>query len=135
MTGQTHSNEVPRTFGQWVKQQRKALGLTQDNLAQRVACSKSMINKIEGDLRSPTKPMLELLALHLKISQADYEHFVHLAQPHLLVEPDELLHKDSASVVKALPKTSKGQPVPITPLIGREREVESVSSLSSSGFK
>ena len=58
MTGQAHSNEASRTFGQWVKQQRKALGLTQDNLAQRVACSKSMINKIEGDLRSPTQPML-----------------------------------------------------------------------------
>ena len=59
-----------------------------------------MINKIEGDLRSPTKLMLELLALHLKISSADYEHFVHLAQPHLLVEPHELLYKDGPSVVK-----------------------------------
>ena len=128
MTGQVNSNEPPRTFGQWVKHQRKALGLTQDNLAQRVACSKSMINKIEGDLRSPTKPMLELLALHLKISPTEYAHFVHLAQPHLLVEPDELLHKDGASIIKTFSKAGRAQPNPLTPLIGREREVEAVSS-------
>src|SRR5690349_21563985 len=76
-----------RTFGQWVKHQRKALGLTQAELAQRVACSRSMINKIEGDLRSPTKPLLALLAQDLKISPAEYSEFIHLAQPHLLVEP------------------------------------------------
>ncbi len=31
------------TFGQWVKQQRKAAGLRQDDLAQKVACSLVMI--------------------------------------------------------------------------------------------
>jgi DNA-binding XRE family transcriptional regulator len=50
--GMAERPEGIRTFGQWVKHQRKALGLTQAELAQRVACSKSMINKIEGDLRS-----------------------------------------------------------------------------------
>jgi len=130
------SLEAPQTFGQWVKQQRKALGLTQDNLAQRMACSKSMVNKIEGDLRSPTKPMLELLALHLKISPADYARFVHLAQPHLLVEPGDFLHPISPNVSKALPKVSKAHPIPLTPLIGREREVAAVSfSLQQTGIR
>ena len=51
--GQANPNPADEinTFGQWVKHQRKALGLTQANLAQRVACSKSTINKIEGDIR------------------------------------------------------------------------------------
>jgi predicted ATPase/DNA-binding XRE family transcriptional regulator len=111
MTEQPEPKEGFHTFGQWVKHRRKALGLTQTSLAQQVACSKSLINKIESDLRSPAKPMIELLALHLKISPADYANFAHLAQPELLVEaPSNVL------------------PISLTPLIGREREVAAISS-------
>lgn len=128
--------EDTRTFGQWVKQQRKALGLTQDNLAQRVACSKSMINKIESDLRSPTKAMLELLALHLKIAPADYASFVHLAQPHLWVEPPDFSNREGIHTVQTLPKAGKALPMPLTALIGRGRELEAVrSSLQQSGVR
>src|SRR5512133_2091815 len=101
MSEQTDRVNDIHTFGQWVKHQRKALGLTQADLAQRVACSKSMINKVEGDLRSPTKPLIELLALHLKIPPADYAGFVHLAQPHLLVEPGEFSNREGANTAKA----------------------------------
>jgi len=119
MREQTGPTEGIHTFGQWVKHQRKALGLTQDNLAQRVACSKSMINKIESDLRSPAKPIIELLALHLKIPPADYADFAHLAQPELLVE-----------------KPSNVLPISLTSLIGRERDVAAVSfSLQQTGIR
>ena len=125
-----------RTFGQWVKHQRKALGLTQANLAQRVACSKSMINKIESDLRSPAKPMIELLALHLKIPPADYADFVHLAQPHLLVEPGDFSNRAGANTAKTSPTSIKVHPIPLTPLIGRERDVAAVSfSLQQTGIR
>jgi predicted ATPase/DNA-binding XRE family transcriptional regulator len=108
-----------RTFGQWVKHQRKALGLTQTSLAQQVACSKSMINKIESDQRIPAKPMIELLALHLKIPPSDYVDFAHLAQPELLVE-----------------KPSNVLPLSLTPLIGRERELVAVcSALQQTGTR
>ena len=128
--------EGDRTFGQWVKLQRKALGLTQANLGQRVACSKSMINKIESDLRSPAKPLIDLLALHLKISPADYAVFVHLAQPHLLVEPGELSNKESLKTANTLQAPSIVLPIPLTPLIGRERDVAAVSfSLQQSGVR
>jgi predicted ATPase/DNA-binding XRE family transcriptional regulator len=124
------------TFGQWVKLQRKALGLTQADLAQRVACSKSMINKIESDLRSPTKPLLLLLALHLKISPADRDRFVHLAQPHLLVGSSDFLKKEAANTAKSLQAAGKCQPIPLTPLIGRERDVAAVSfTLQQSGIR
>jgi len=119
MREQTVPTDGMRTFGQWVKHQRKALGLTQTNLAQQVACSKSLINKIESDQRTPAKPMIELLALHLKIPPADYANFAHLAQPELLVE-----------------KNSNTLPVSLTPLIGRERDVAAVSSsLQQSGIR
>jgi predicted ATPase/DNA-binding XRE family transcriptional regulator len=119
MREQTVPTDGMRTFGQWVKHQRKALGLTQTNLAQQVACSKSLINKIESDQRTPAKPMIELLALHLKIPPADYADFAHLAQPELLIE-----------------KPSNALPVSLTPLIGRERDVAAVSSsLQQSGIR
>ncbi len=136
MRGQTDRTEGIHTFGQWVKHQRKALGLTQANLAQRVACSKSMINKIESDLRSPTKPLIELLALHLKIPAADYADFVHLAQPHLLVEPDDFSNRRGLNTTKTLPIPVKIHPIPLTPLIGRERDVAALSfSLQQTGIR
>ncbi|MEI7846414.1 MAG: tetratricopeptide repeat protein [Chloroflexota bacterium] len=136
MIEQTALTESTRTFGQWVKHQRKALGLTQTSLAQRVSCSKSMINKIESDLRSPAKPMIELLALHLKISPADFASFVHLAQPQLLVEPGDFSQKGNSNTVKTLPIPGKAYPIPLTPLVGRERDVAAVcSSLQQTGIR
>lgn len=44
------------TFGQWLKQRRKALGLTQKELAQRAGCAEISLRKIEaGDLH-PSAP-------------------------------------------------------------------------------
>jgi predicted ATPase/DNA-binding XRE family transcriptional regulator len=115
-----------RTFGQWVKHQRKALGLTQAELAQRVACSRSMINKIEGDLRSPTKPLLALLAQNLNISMSEYADFLHLAQPHLLVEPYPFSRRGDRNAADTPHAPIKGHRIPLTPLIGRERDVAAV---------
>jgi predicted ATPase/transcriptional regulator with XRE-family HTH domain len=124
--GQAKHMDGMHTFGQWVKSQRKALGLTQANLAQRVTCSKSMINKIEGDLRLPAKPLIELLALHLKIAPAEYAAFVHLAQPHLLIEPGASSNPEAVKTTRPSFVPRPVQPVPLTPLIGRERDVAAV---------
>ena len=40
--------EFPIAFGEWVKQRRKALDLTQDGLAQRAGCSIFALRKIES---------------------------------------------------------------------------------------
>ncbi|MGB4975383.1 MAG: helix-turn-helix transcriptional regulator [Anaerolineae bacterium] len=37
-----------QTFGQWLKQRRKALGLTQKDLAQQGGCAEVTLRKIEG---------------------------------------------------------------------------------------
>jgi transcriptional regulator with XRE-family HTH domain len=41
------------SFGNWLRQRRKALDLTQADLADQVGCSKIMISKIEADERRP----------------------------------------------------------------------------------
>jgi predicted ATPase/transcriptional regulator with XRE-family HTH domain len=136
MRAQFEQMEDERTFGQWVKQRRKALDLTQADLAQRVSCSKSMINKIESNFRSPAKPLIELLAQHLKIPPAEYAAFVHRAQPHLLIEHGELLKNGSVGVLKPSSLPIKNHINPLTPLIGREREVAAVcAQLQQSGMR
>ena len=58
---------VDHSFGTWIKRRRKALDLTQHELAQRVGCSVSLIFKIESDERRPSRQIAELLATHLEI--------------------------------------------------------------------
>ncbi|MBI3166213.1 MAG: helix-turn-helix transcriptional regulator, partial [Chloroflexi bacterium] len=43
------------SFGTWVKRRRKALDLTQQELARQIGCSPSLIFKIESDERRPSR--------------------------------------------------------------------------------
>ena len=45
--------ETTVSYGYWIRQQRKALVLTQQALAERVGCSLAAIKKIDGDERRP----------------------------------------------------------------------------------
>ena len=70
------------SFGPWLKQRRKALDLTQHDLAQRVGCSAETIRKIEADRLRPSRQIAELLAdeniqlpiLHLGLPDAFQHH-------------------------------------------------------------
>lgn len=118
------------TFGQWVKQRRKALGLTQSELGNLVACSKVMIIKIEGDERRPSIDLAMLLARSLKIPPAERSAFLILARPDQSLE---LLSERSAPASRALPRSLNRRianlPNPPTPLVGRAEEVTTISSL------
>lgn len=105
------------SFGHWVKQQRKALDLTQHTLAQRIGCALSTIQKIEIDVRQPSHEMAELLADHLEIAPAERDEFLRLARhqpsdeaPLLTLAPDRQFAFNNV-------------PSPLTSLIGREWEV------------
>src|SRR5882672_4791768 len=64
------------TFGQWVKQRRNALGLTQAELGNLAFCSAVMIKKIEGNQRRPSIQIARLLARHLKIVPKNHPAFM-----------------------------------------------------------
>lgn len=53
------------SFGQWVKQRRKALDMTQEELARRVGCAVITILKVEAGQRRPSTQIAELLAQQL----------------------------------------------------------------------
>ena len=64
------------SFGYWVRRRRKALDLTQRELAVHAACSLSAIKKIEQDARRPSP---EVLADSLAIPDTEREQFLRSA--------------------------------------------------------
>src|SRR3954454_22595578 len=67
-------------FGPWLKQRRRALDLTQLDLAKRVDCSLQTVVKIEGGERKPYKQVAERLAECLSIPPAERPAFVLFAR-------------------------------------------------------
>jgi predicted ATPase/DNA-binding XRE family transcriptional regulator/Tfp pilus assembly protein PilF len=94
------------TFGRWLKQRRKALGLTQDTLARRVGCATITIQKLEAGALRPSAQIAERLADHLNLAADDRVGFLATARTTDLPLPTSLSQR---SVL----------PVPTTPLIGR----------------
>jgi transcriptional regulator with XRE-family HTH domain len=60
------SDDAP--FGEWIKQQRKALGLNQAALAQQIGCSRGTLGKVEAGAQRPSDQIVERLAQVLKVS-------------------------------------------------------------------
>jgi predicted ATPase/transcriptional regulator with XRE-family HTH domain len=116
------------SFGTWIKRRRKALDLTQQQLAQQIGCSPSLIFKIESDERRPSRQMAELLAEKLDIPSEQRTLFLKTARQEKstasldMIPPLSPLEPDSA------PEQPHGNlPVSPTPLVGREHELNVVT--------
>src|SRR5262249_33150565 len=68
------------SFGYWLRQRRKALDLTQKDLAYQVGCAVTTIQKFEKDLRRPSKQIAERLADVLAITLDERAAFVTFAR-------------------------------------------------------
>src|SRR6266498_2742592 len=84
-TGEDKPMEDSASFGAWLKQRRKALDLTQAELAQRVGCALGTIRKIEADERRPSKQLAVLLADQFAMPSADRAAFLKAARAQLSV--------------------------------------------------
>ncbi len=51
-----------RSFGDWLRRRRRAMDLTQDQLARRVGCALGTIRKLETEERRPSREIAERLA-------------------------------------------------------------------------
>jgi WD40 repeat protein/serine/threonine protein kinase/DNA-binding XRE family transcriptional regulator len=67
-------------FGQLVRERRRALDLTQDELARRVACAAITVRKIEAGTLRPSQQVAERLAVALAVPPDDRAAFVQLAR-------------------------------------------------------
>src|SRR6476620_1196386 len=68
------------TFGGWLRQRRKELGYTQDELAELANCSGATIRKLEAGNRRPSEELAATLAARLEIPSGEVEAFLRLAR-------------------------------------------------------
>lgn len=96
------------SFGEWIKQRRLQLRLTQREVAARAFCSTAMVKKMEADERQPSPELAESLATALDIAAEDQARFIAVARgerpvDHLTPGP-EVAEKFVASVPTPLPE-------------------------------
>src|SRR5687768_16774127 len=75
-----HPMEETVSFASWLKARRRALDMTQAELADLVGCTTATIKKIEQDMRRPSKEIAERMAEALELSVAEREPFVQSAR-------------------------------------------------------
>jgi predicted ATPase/transcriptional regulator with XRE-family HTH domain len=130
------ANDAPLFFGDWLKQRRRSLDLTQADLAEAAGCSIFALRKIESGERRPSKQLAGLLATVLAIPADEREAFVRAARGESGLE--RLRLTGQASVELASPSAPlpappvsplRNWPLCPTPLVGREHELASLGRL------
>ena len=117
-------------FAAWLKHRRIALNFTRDGLAQRAHCSVSTLRRLEaGDLRASEQLAASLAkALNLPVDQI--ETFTRFARGEA-IDP-ALFDLPAGARVSATPDrspTPHNLPAPLTSLVGRKRDIDTVCEL------
>lgn len=129
--------ESDLSFGAWLKRRRKALDITQKELADQIGCSASAIYKIEAEERRPSRQIAELLAEQLEIPAADRAAFTRWARgerlpsklPPLVPQETKLTPFSRPPEEAAAPPVHSRIPTPAAPIVGRERELAGIEQL------
>lgn len=112
------------SFGIWLRRRRKALDLTQAELAQRVPCATITIRRIEADDLRPSLEIAERLAACLAIREADRSAFLAAARAERPVDtlpsPGTALLEKSPDEQLSARRTNV--PFPFTNFVGRSTE-------------
>src|SRR3954469_8470184 len=107
-------------FGSWLKQRRKELGLTQQELAERVECSLVLIVKIESGARRPSGQIAPLLAAALGVPGDEQPAFVEFARADLPAATRvPLAQAGSAAPWRTLQARTINLPTPPTSFVDR----------------
>lgn len=112
------------SFGHWIKRRRKALDLTQVELAEQVGCSLSTLVKIEADARRPSRQIAELLARQLEIPPEELDLFIRIAR-----QEKRISSLEAIPILEELPLPASSQPqrssLPDFPtsFVGRKAEI------------
>lgn len=83
MASPVNVSEPTASFGAWLRRRRRALDLTQPELARQVGCALITIQKIEADARRPSPEMAERLAECLAIAAEERKRFLAVARGEL----------------------------------------------------
>jgi predicted ATPase/DNA-binding XRE family transcriptional regulator len=116
--------DTKASFGPWLRRQRRALDLTQEELAQRVQCSVVTIRKIESDERRPSKQIAEALADCLHISAPQRAEFIAFARGRPYGTPMATSPPLADRILgPTAQRRAMNLPAPLTPLLGREQDI------------
>ena len=81
------------SFGAWLRRRRKALDLTQQQLAERISCSTSALRKIEAEERRPSEQIVEQLAEVFHIAPNERGSFLKFARGNWNAGPAAILEE------------------------------------------
>ncbi|NWG08015.1 MAG: tetratricopeptide repeat protein [Chloroflexi bacterium] len=121
--------ESPASFGEWIKSRRKALDLTQDELAQRAGCSVFALRKIESGERRPSKQLAAFLADALQISNDEKPTFIRVARGELTLGRLRTSQPDSRPASSPSKPAPHHLPLPPSPLLGRAPELAAMERI------
>jgi predicted ATPase/transcriptional regulator with XRE-family HTH domain len=116
------------TFGGWVKRRRRAIDLTQRDLADRVGCAIGTVRRIESDDLRPSRQVAERLAATLAIPAGMHEAFIAFARDLRQAAPFALPPEWSRSPAAASFARSH-LPQPPTTLLGRTHTVSALTAM------
>ena len=116
--------EAIYSFGYWVRRRRKALDMTQRELAEATGCALVTLKKIETDQRRPSREMAERLADALILPPVEREGFLAIARSE---RPADTLAQPATPIATLRPRDAV--PVSPAPLIGREGEIATIMAL------
>jgi predicted ATPase/DNA-binding CsgD family transcriptional regulator/transcriptional regulator with XRE-family HTH domain len=120
------------SFGAWIRRRRKALDLLQKELASRVGCSVTALQKIERDERRPSRQLAERLAESLDVPVDQHATFLLVARGERMTEQLATQPSPAATAPMANHPSARTRPaltIPPTSLIGREAELAQITRL------
>lgn len=113
-----------QTFGSWLRQRRRALDLTQTEIARLVGCAPITIRKFEADEMRPSKQLAELLAEQLEIAPDERVDFVRFARGERERFQQVISELPSDIRTRKTPHSHPNNlPAQPTPFIGRANEL------------
>jgi predicted ATPase/transcriptional regulator with XRE-family HTH domain len=126
------SASQPPPFGGWLKRLRAQHDLTQETLAERVACSVQTIRFFETGKRRPSVEMAERLADVLEVPAEQRAHFVRQARtasmPGSIAADEDRLPVETV-LPAAAPPAPLRVPLPATEMIGRRVELNALQRM------
>jgi predicted ATPase/DNA-binding XRE family transcriptional regulator len=108
------------SFGQWLRQQRRMLDLTQQELADQLGCARITLRRIEADALKPSKELAVILLEKLGTPSTERESWLRFARG---------LSEFPESQVDSTSKPPTNFPATLTSFIGREKEQAEILKL------
>src|SRR5215470_4764253 len=118
---------VQQSFGEWLRRQRRALDLTQEELAAQVGCSAITLRKLEAETRRPSKQIAERLAEVLQVPPDEWPTFLRFARGDPFAAPPTQI----ASNERAEHRPHHNLPLQLTSFVGRVTEIAAIGNLLS----